>query len=170
MSALIEGLHLDWKLITEQALNFLVLLAILTKFVYKPIFRILNERRLNIESSLQKAEEIDKKMEDIKQYHQDQLIKARDEAQQIIAQAREMADKEKEKKLAKTEEEVAMLFERAKTEISAEKKEMVKDVERQTTKFLIPAIDKILKETVDEPIRKQIQEKSVKKVAQLYNQ
>ena len=170
MSALLEGLHIDWKLIIAQAFNFMLILAILTKFVYKPIFNVLNERKDTIESSLQKAQDIDQQMESVKQYHQDQLVKARDEAQQIIAQARTTADKEKEVRIAKTEEEITQLYDRAKADISAEKQEMVKDVEKQTAKFLIPAIEKILKETVDEPIRKKIHEKSVQRVAQLYNQ
>ena len=170
MTALLEGLHIDWKLIIAQAFNFMLILAILTKFVYKPIFNVLNERRENIESSVQKAQDIDQQMEAVKQYHQDQLVKARDEAHQIIAQARTTAEKEKEAKIAKTEEEISNLYNRAKADISAEKQEMVKDVEKQTAKFLIPAIEKILQEAVDEPIRKQIHERSVQRVAQIYNQ
>ncbi len=169
MSALLEGLHIDWKLIASQAFNFLLLLVILTRFVYKPIFSVLNERREKIESSLQKAQEIDQQVEDIKQYHQEQLIQARDEAQNIILQARTTAEQEKETKISRTQEEVAFLFEKAKKEISIEKQEMVKDVEKQTAKLLMPAIEKVLKETVDEPIRRRIQEKSAQKIAQLYN-
>lgn len=169
MSALLEGLKIDGTLIIAQMVIFLFTLGILTFFVYKPVFKILNTRRERIETSLQKADEIDQQMEDIKTYHQEQLIKARDEAQEIITEARRTADEETEAKLVKTQKEVSLLFDKAKKEISAEKEEMMKNIEKQTAKMLIPAVEKILQETVDEETRRKIHAQSVKKVAQLYN-
>ena len=170
MEQLIGAFNLQKELVIGQMFNYMLLLVILTKLVYKPIFDVLDERRRAVETSLQKAEEIDQRMENLQQYHEQQLIKARDEAQGIIAQARATTDKEKEARIAKAQEEISLLFKRAQKEISAKKQEMEKDVEQQITKLLIPAIEKILQEIVDEPIRKQIQERSVQKVAQLYNQ
>ena len=170
MEQLIGAFNLQKELVIGQMFNYMLLLVILTKLVYKPIFDVLDERRRAVETSLQKAEEIDQRMENLQQYHEQQLIKARDEAQGIIAKARATANKEKEARIAKAKEEISLLFKRAQKEISAKKQEMEKDVEQQITKLLIPAIEKILQEIVDEPIRKQIQERSVQKVAQLYNQ
>jgi len=169
MATLLEGLHINWMLILAQAFSFLILLFILTRYTYKPLFQVLNERRDTIETSLQKAEEIDEQMENLRTYHEEQLIKARDEARKIIAQAKTTANQDREKQLIKTQEEIDALFARARTEIAAEKQEMARDVEKQTAKFLIPALEKILQESVDDDVRQQIYERSVKRVAQLYN-
>ena len=45
MLELAEKLGLDWKLLLSQAVNFLVLLALLRQFAYKPLLKILKERR-----------------------------------------------------------------------------------------------------------------------------
>lgn len=169
MAALLEGLHINWMLILAQALSFLFLWFILTQVTYKPLFRVLNERRATIETSLQKAEEIDEQMKSLQTYHEEQLIKARDEAQQIITQAKATANQDREKQLVKTQGEIDALFERARAEIAAEKQEMTQDVEKQTAKFLIPALKKILQDSVDDSVRQQIYERSVKRIAELYN-
>ncbi|MYE38095.1 MAG: F0F1 ATP synthase subunit B [Candidatus Spechtbacteria bacterium SB0662_bin_43] len=166
---ILDKFRLNEMLFLAQTINYLILLLILTHFTYKPLFRVLNERRDTIETSLQKAEEIDEQMENLRTYHEEQLIKARDEARKIIAQAKTTANQDREKQLIKTQEEIDALFARARTEIAAEKQEMTRDVEKQTAKFLIPALEKILQESVDDDVRQQIYERSVKRVAQLYN-
>ncbi len=167
---LIDRFHIDLSLIIAQATTFLLLLLILNRFVYKPIFKTLNERREKIEDSLRKTEEINKRVEEINKYHQKKLVEARDEASAIIALAREKTDKDTEKRLKKASEEIQGLFEKARAEIKIEKEDMIQDAERRVAEFLIPAIEKVLSESVDKEIRDKIYENSLQKVTQMYNQ
>ena len=42
-------LGIEWKLLLAQGLNFILLLIILRKFLYKPILKMLDERRAKAE-------------------------------------------------------------------------------------------------------------------------
>ena len=167
---LFESLGLDWRFIVAQSANFLALLLILTAFTYKPLLRTLNNRRKMIEKSMQQKQEIEQQLEDIREYHKEQIIQARNEAQTILAVAQENAEKERSVQLVKAQKDINALFEKANKDIEAQKQEMVKNVEQHITEILIPALERVLQESVDEPTRQQLHERSVQKINELYRQ
>lgn len=65
MSQLFSQLGIDWRLLLSQAVNFLLLLVILRIFVYKPLLKILHDRRMKIEDGLMKAQMADERLHDI---------------------------------------------------------------------------------------------------------
>ena len=55
-------ISLDWTLILQFA-NFLILLIILNKLLYRPLLKVLAERRATIDGSHQKAESLQSEIE-----------------------------------------------------------------------------------------------------------
>jgi F-type H+-transporting ATPase subunit b len=106
MLELAEKLGLDWKLLLSQAVNFLVLLALLRQFAYKPLLKILKERRAKIEEGLAKAKEAETRLLEV-----DGIAKDKMKATEAEAMAMIHATEEKSKKL-----EVAMLDDARKKE------------------------------------------------------
>ena len=51
---LLSQLGIDWKLFLSQAVNFFILLLVLTFFVYKPLIKIVKERNKRIKEGLGK--------------------------------------------------------------------------------------------------------------------
>ncbi len=64
MSQLLSQLGIDWHLLLSQAVNFLLLLIILRFVVYKPLLKLLHDRRARIEEGLAKAKEADERLHD----------------------------------------------------------------------------------------------------------
>jgi F-type H+-transporting ATPase subunit b len=168
MSELLSSLHIQWQLIAAQAVNFFLLAFILTKVAYKPLMNALNNRRETIEASLQKAADIEEQMAKFRQYHEEHLVKARDEAQAIITEARANSDTERQLRLEKTQQDIEAIFTRAEKEIAAQKDDMLRDVEKRMADMLIPALENVLRESVDEDLRAKLFERSVAKVSELY--
>lgn len=168
MSELLNSLHIQWQLIAAQAVNFFLLAFILTKVAYKPLMNALNNRRETIEASLQKAADIEEQMAKFREYHEEQLVKARDEAQAIITEARTNSDTERQARLEKTGQDIEAIFTRAEKEIVAQKDDMLRDVEKRMADMLIPALENVLRESVDEDLRAKLFERSVAKVSELY--
>ncbi|MEX0916681.1 MAG: F0F1 ATP synthase subunit B [Candidatus Spechtbacterales bacterium] len=168
MSELLNSLHIQWQLIAAQAVNFFLLAFILTKVAYKPLMSALNNRRETIEASLQKAADIEEQMAKFREYHEEQLVKARDEAQAIITEARTNSDTERQARLEKTGQDIEAIFTRAEKEIVAQKDDMLRDVEKRMADMLIPALENVLRESVDEDLRAKLFERSVAKVSELY--
>ncbi len=76
-----EALGIDIKLLIAQIINFLILLFILNKVLYKPILNILQKRKEAIETGIKQSAEA-----------QEQLSQAVDEAKKIIASANQRAE------------------------------------------------------------------------------
>lgn len=77
----------DPILLLAQVVNFLILLFILKKFLYKPILKVLEERKSRIEDSLKNAEEIERRLVEISERETAALLKTAKESEQIIKDA-----------------------------------------------------------------------------------
>ena len=170
MGDLFTSLGFDWRVLVAQAITFLSLLLILKIFLYQPLLNTLSKRRKMIEKSMEQKKEIEQQLEDIREYHKEQIIQARNEAQAILATAQENAEKERSVQLVKAQKEINALFEKANKDIEAQKQEMLKNVEARIAEILIPALERVLQESVDEQTRQQLQERSIQKINELYQQ
>jgi len=61
-----NGLGIDWQLLIAEIINFVILLLILKRFLYKPFLRLLEQRRVKIEEGIKKAEEAEKSLQKIR--------------------------------------------------------------------------------------------------------
>lgn len=91
-------ISVDWTL-GLQFLNFIILLIILNKLLYRPLMKIINERRATIEGSHAKAQELESQIDEKMRRYQQQL----DEAKTLAAEERNKLKK------AATEEEARIL-------------------------------------------------------------
>ena len=82
-----------------QFVNFFILVAILAKFAYKPILKVLEDRRNKIATDISSAEEARATAEKLKADYEAQLQKAHTEAQAIVDKAVKQADKEAQAQL-----------------------------------------------------------------------
>ena len=76
MSQLFSQLGIDWHLLLSQAVNFLLLLAILRFVVYKPLLTLLHKRRERIEEGLTKADEADKRLGEVDRIGKEKIREA----------------------------------------------------------------------------------------------
>jgi F-type H+-transporting ATPase subunit b len=60
MESIVTNLHLDLTAFIWHSINFVVLTAALWWLLFRPLMRLIDERRLRIQESLMRAEEIDR--------------------------------------------------------------------------------------------------------------
>jgi len=110
MQQLLDQLGINWSLLLSQAINFALLLIVLRIFVYKPLLKLLHDRREKIELGLVKAEEADKRLHEVDELNKGKIRHAEAEALGILKKT-ETDAKTLEAKLladAKRKEEEAM--------------------------------------------------------------
>ena len=161
MSELFHQLGIDWRLLLSQSANFLILLVLLTFLVYKPVVRILKERRTKIEGGLQKAEEAEHRLREANTIA---LDKVKEGEQKAMALMREVEKKAKEKEgvmlaEAKTKEEA--MFRSAELAIERKKQESMAAFTKEAADLVRSAIAKAVEFSPD-----QIDEALVKKAVQ----
>lgn len=131
-------------------INFVILLAILGKLGWKPIVEALEKRETSINDALDQAE---KAQEDAKKTLADNraiLAKAEAEAQDVLRDSREYAQKIRDEAMGKAEAEARGLIDRANQEIERSKKEALNSLRSEVAVLAVGASEKILKETLDE--------------------
>ncbi len=87
MNALAEQLGVEWRLLLTQGVNFFVLLAALTILVYRPLLKLLEERRKKIELGLEGAAEVRRRLAEIEAEKAKTRSAAQREAVGLIAAA-----------------------------------------------------------------------------------
>ena len=91
MGELFYQLGVNWRLLFSQGVNFLILLAVLTFVVYKPLLKLMEERKRRIESGLRGAEEAESKLSEIEKLKSVAIAEAEAEALQIISSSEKTA-------------------------------------------------------------------------------
>ena len=62
---ILENFGVEPVLLLAQIVNFAILLFILKRFLYKPILKVLEERKNKIETSMKQSEQIQKEFEEM---------------------------------------------------------------------------------------------------------
>ncbi len=129
-----------------QILNFLVLVFVLAKFAYKPVVRIMEERKNKIAGDLESAEKAKAEAEAIKAEYMEKLANAKQEAQAIIDNARKTAQTAHDKIMAETKAEQDQVVASAKEAIALEKKKAMDDIRAQVINLSMIAASKIVEQ------------------------
>src|SRR5438034_6574604 len=137
-------------LFLSQVISFTIVALLLRRFAYKPILKVLEERRQQIAEGLLNAEKIKKQLAEAKQRHAEILAKANAVAQKMIDDARESSAHIAERKqqeavvaaeqiMAKAREASAIEHERTMTELKRELGRLVVETTAKVTgKVLTP--------------------------------
>jgi len=81
----------DLWIFLSQIISFVLVALLLKRFAYKPILRVLEERRQRIAEGLLNAEKIKQQLAEAEMRHQEILAQANEKAQKMIDEARASA-------------------------------------------------------------------------------
>ncbi len=132
-----------------MTLTFLILLFLLRRFAWGPITKALIEREEKIESSIQSAE---RALAEAKQIQSDNAVarrQAEQDAQKIMREAREAADKLRAEEIDKTRAKVADMQAQATAEIAREKDSALNELREEVADLAVKAAEKILNKNID---------------------
>jgi F-type H+-transporting ATPase subunit b len=131
-------------LLLAQAVNFLILLFLLNKFLYKPILKVLESRRLTIAKSLEDAEKITQELEKTEQDRAKKMDQAMLEAKELIADAKNQSLQIIEQAKEQASVEVASMLAQAKTDIQNEHQQMQSSLRAEISTLVFSSLDKII--------------------------
>jgi len=130
------------------ATNFVVFLAIIWTFAFKPIQRMLAERQSRIEQGLADAEQARKDRESAESERLAALQEARREANDIINRAQKVAQDSRDTDIAATKAELERMRERASAEIDAEKQRAISELRGEVADLALAAASRVVGETI----------------------
>ena len=160
----LQKLGIDFKVLIAQIINFGILFLILRHYLYRPIIKALDNRKNRIKESLEKAADIEKKYADATEEYNSRVLKANQEAVQIIEEARVHAEKTRKGILDKAEEEADTIKKNATKDIEIERNALYADVKKSAGKLAIFIITKVLKQDQGEEFYRKNVEKALDEI------
>ena len=152
-------------LLAAQVVNFLILLLILKKFMYKPLLKVLDERKKKIAESLKNAEEIEKRLADTNVEVEKILAKAVNEGQKIMDQSKEAAVQITEDARKSAIEILSKANEQALGVMQAERVKLQQEVRENLGDLVTLALEKVTGITISKKEQKEIIEKEVRNLS-----
>lgn len=132
-----------------QILNFLVLLAILAKFAYKPLLNVMEERRSRIANDLDSAEQTRIQAEQLKAEYERMIADARSEATAIVERASKVAQNLHDDLVEQARVEKEEMIASAKEQIEAEKKQAMLEIRSEVIALSTVIAGKIIDAKLD---------------------
>lgn len=146
-------------LIFWTGLVFLALLFLLTKFAWKPILNMVNQREENIQNALDMAKKTKAEMEKLQTQNENLLREARIERDEIIKEAKETSNNMVEAAKNKAKVEADKIVENARIAIGAEKNAAIAELKHQVAGIGLEIAEKILRrELSNDETQKQLAE------------
>ena len=145
-------------------LTFLVLLALLTRFAWRPLLKALESRQEMIRKSLDNARQ---GKEDLERLHQEsaQIIrKARADAEAIVSQSRSDADRLREEMKQKARAEAAGLVRNAERQIQLETERALQQIRHEAVDLSVMIASKIIQRNLSKQDNERLIEEALKQV------
>jgi F-type H+-transporting ATPase subunit b len=146
------SINFFWVIVA--ALNFLLFLALIWTFAFKPIATILAERARRLEQGLADAEAARKERESAQVDREAVIAAARGEAGSLIAAAQDLRDAD----IAATKAELEQIRQRAAADIVAERDRAMADLRAQVADLALAAAGHVVGETMTDARQRRLVE------------
>ena len=136
-------LGINVPLFAAQLVNVAIVLLVLRAWVFKPLVKMLEERRKKIEEGVKHAEEANVRLAAAKNEEANARAAAKAEARSIIDTARMAGEEERAARVAKAAEDIDAQVADAKEKIAGERQEAANAVRREMAGLVLAATKKI---------------------------
>lgn len=155
----------DIGLVFWTTLSFLILFFLMSKFAWKPIVKIINDRNIFIEESIEKAKKSHEEFVNIKKQCENLIKDARIQKEDIIKEAEKIKKDIINSSKEEAQRESFKVLEAAKKEIDKQKEELLKDIKQIVISVSLSMSESILKQKLQEgDINSKILDQEIKNI------
>lgn len=144
MADIINTLGIDWAMIIAQMFNFFILLAVLTYLLYKPLFRVIEERQKRISASVDHAQKLEEGMAQLEEERSKRIKEINKQVTELLQQAKKQAENRKREILTQAKGEADQLLEKGRKQIEEERQAMLADIQQTVSTVSVDLATRIL--------------------------
>ena len=148
-----------------EIVTFLLMTAVLARWVYPQVVAVAEARRRAIAEELKEAEQARADAEARLKEADAKLNEARTTAQGVIEGAARSGEQLRQELKEKAEAEAKRVLESATKGIEAERERALQSVRSEVAGMVVAATEKVIGETLDEPRHRQLIERAIREVA-----
>ncbi len=143
------ALGVDGQAFVIQLITFVLAYFVLRRFAFKPILKILRERRETIESGVQLGEEMKKERAKLESEIEKALHKSRQEADKIISDAQETGRQAIKEAESTAHAKATGILKEADSRITQDVARARKKLQTETVELISEGVEAILQEKID---------------------
>lgn len=164
MDALIRAFDINLPGLIFQVINFLLLLYLLNRFMFKPLLARMDERSAKIEKGLEDAEAAARDRELARAEREAAVSEARREAAEMIARANKIAEDTRNEILGEARAEAEKVTTRAREEINAEKERAMAELRAEVADLALTAAGRLIRAEMDAATQRRLVEEFLAEV------
>jgi F-type H+-transporting ATPase subunit b len=155
----LAGLGINVPTLLAQVVNVVILLVVLYFVAYKPVMRILDERSKRIKDSMEQADDIKEQAARTEEEVKKQLAAASKEGQERIDKSVKAGEEIREKARQGARQEAEALVARARDEIKRERDEAISELRKEVADLTIAAAEKVIDRSLDKKAHRDLIDK-----------
>lgn len=144
MDQLFATFGINWKLLVTQGVNFAVLLAALSYFLYKPLIKTIDDRRRTIADGVRTAEAASQRLADAQQESEKLVGEGARTAEELVSSARVRAEEKAGTIVNSATEKASAILRDAEKQAEEAKQRALAESQKEITKAAMLAAEKIL--------------------------
>ena len=168
MGELLSNLGINGKLLFAQIVNFLIIFALLAKFVFPKVLAFIEERKKKIEAGLKLTEKAEREMQRINDARSRELEKARQEGEALISQAKGDAENRGAELVATAKGQAEGITQQAKIDAELAKTDAIKGAKEEIGRTALLLAEKILSRNFDKEDEEKITNEVIEELDKKY--
>jgi F-type H+-transporting ATPase subunit b len=160
-----ETFGFDSRLFFAQVISFSIVAFLLSRFAFKPLLKVLDERRRMIEEAHLNAERIKQTLAEAEQRYQETLSKANADAQRLIDEARASGSELSERKRQEAIIEAEAILAKARESTRRERDQMMAELRAELGRLVVETTGKVAGKVLTEADQRRLSEEAAKRVS-----
>ncbi|PMB46370.1 F0F1 ATP synthase subunit B [Fischerella thermalis CCMEE 5330] len=147
---------INWFTVFAQILNFLILVALLWRFLYKPILRVIHKRQALIDTQWQAAQQAQAEAQQQALSYQQQLQELQHQQQALLTEAQVAAEQERQRLLTQIRQDLERLRANWQEELHQEQEGFTRRLKGQVISQTCAITRKALRDLANQSLEQQM--------------
>jgi|ERR1700730_12767357 F-type H+-transporting ATPase subunit b len=154
-----------WPNLIAQVLLFIIVYWILSKFAFKPVIAMLEERRRRIEEGMLNAENIKKQLAEAQAKYEEILAKANADSQRLIEEVRASGDRLAEQKRQEAIAAAEQITVKAREAMSQERDRLMAEMKQELGRLVVDTTTRVTGKVLTPDDHQRISEETARQIA-----
>jgi F-type H+-transporting ATPase subunit b len=160
-----DSLGIQWPKLIAQLINFSIVLFVLWRFAYKPVFKLLEARRQKIADGIANAEKIKAELAATEAERKRVLAEAGDQAAKLIEEARTAAARVSELETQKAIATAEQIIAKAREAAAQDHVRMLAELKREVGRLVVQTTTTVTGKVLTADDQKRLAEETQKQLA-----
>ncbi|MFC4077362.1 F0F1 ATP synthase subunit B [Salinithrix halophila] len=160
-------LQLNWGTMIFQAVAFIALMLLVSKFALRPMLGVLKKRQDYIDEQISSAEKNREQAEKLVAEQREALEAARGEAKEILERTKSQKEREAEEIIKGAQERAERMIKEATSEIAMEKEKALAELRDEVGRLTVLLASKVMEKELDEKEQAKLVDRYLDRVGEL---